>query len=253
MTHALGTTLRALERFLLPNACLACNSPVEPSDADGLICSRCRWGMKSVLGGCPRCAQPLPPIGGCRACAAWPPALTWARSAVWLGPEARALVHHLKYGGYTHLAPCAAAMMVRCIRRPDGMLLPVPLTGERERARGYNQAEVLAQALAVAWQLPLLHGVVQRHRQSPSQTLLTPGARADNVAGAFLAVAPGRAASARHGTAPPGRVPRVIIVDDVFTTGATIAATALALSEAGWPDIGAVTFASALPIEVRLA
>jgi ComF family protein len=163
-----------------------------------------------------------------------------------LGPEARAVAHHLKYDGFTRLGSLIAEMIVRGITRPahaaGNVLVPVPLTPDRQRRRGYNQAELIAQALGRRWNMPVARDVLYRHRDSPSQTRLTPGARGSNVAAAFLA-----------GSPSAGRAPAVIIVDDVLTTGATIGAAAVALSDAGWPTIGAVTFARALPIEARLA
>jgi ComF family protein len=240
-----GPTLRAMERLLLPNACVSCGCAVERANPDALVCSRCRWRMKPLLGGCARCGQPFPPVGGCRVCSAWPHALAQARSAVWLGPEAREIVHRLKYDGLTALASLAADLVARHVRPPgdpgSALLIPVPLTPRRRRRRGYNQAELIARALSGRWGLPLAPRVLYRHRDAPSQTRLMAGARELNVTGAFLAVAP-----------PGGRVPAVIIVDDVFTTGATIAAAAGALSSAGWGSISAVTFARALPFEARL-
>jgi ComF family protein len=239
-------TLRAIERFLLPNACVACSRNIERDTPDGLICSACRWRMKPLLGGCARCGQPEPPVGGCRVCAPWPGALRWARSAVWLGPEAREVVHRLKYDGFSTLACLAADVITRNVSRPvtpDGaVLIPIPLTPDRLRRRGYNQADRIAQALGERWRTPVARHVLLRHRDAPSQTRLMAGARGSNVAGAFLALSP-----------PAGRAPAIIIVDDVFTTGATISAAAVALSDAGWPGISAVTFARALPVEARLA
>jgi hypothetical protein len=92
-----GEILPALERFVLPNACVSCERPVETRAPDALVCGVCRGRMRPLPTGCHRCRQPLPAVGACRFCAAWPATLRWVRSAVWLGPEARALVHHLKY------------------------------------------------------------------------------------------------------------------------------------------------------------
>lgn len=238
-------TLRAVERFLLPNACVSCGRAVEGGSPDALVCSSCRWRMKPLLGGCARCAHPLPPVGGCRVCSAWPREIETARSAVWLGPEAREIVHRLKYDGLTALASFAADVITKHVSPPldqgSALLIPIPLTPERRRTRGYNQAELMAKALSGRWGLPLALGVLYRHRDAPSQTRLTAGARGLNVTGAFLAVAP-----------PGGRRATIILVDDVFTTGATIAAAADALSCAGWARIAAVTFARALPFEARI-
>jgi ComF family protein len=127
---------------------------------------------------------------------------------------------------------------------PSGeALIPIPLARKRLRERGYNQSEVLARALARQWRIPVLHLLV-RTRETPTQTALTPETRLANVAGAFgmsnvefPLLNDHWALDVEHST--------FIIVDDVFTTGATIAEAARALESAGAKTIHAVTFARA--------
>jgi len=193
--------------------------------------------------------QPLPPVGPCRFCALWTPHLEHVSSAVWLGSEARAVVHYLKYRGCTSLAGVAAGIIAERLPRPEGdCLVPVALGLRRKRRRGYNQAAEVAHALGQAWQLPVRSDVLVRRRETRSQTALTPKARLANVAQAFSAVAAGRT-TRRDGDR---RVPRAILVDDVLTTGATLDAAARALDSAGWSGTRAVTFARALTVEARL-
>ena len=120
--------------------------------------------------------------------------------------------------------------------------MPVPLAARRLATRGYNQSEHLALALGRRWALPVASGL-ERRRETASQTALTPRARVANVAGAFEVV-PGAFTPGRHpGLNPP--MPALVLVDDVFTTGATLAECGQALARAGATDVSAVTFARA--------
>jgi ComF family protein len=110
----------------------------------------------------------------------------------------------------------------------------VPLAAARARLRGYNQAERLARALSNLTGLPLRADLLSRTRETRTQTALAPEARRANVAGAFRAKA-----------APIGI--RLILVDDVFTTGSTLLEAATALREAGAGRVESVTFARAVP------
>ena len=236
--------LSALERFLLPNACVACDRPVAEQTPDRLLCGLCRTRLRAVPAGCARCGQPLPPIPPCRFCRDWPEALREVRSAVWLDDPARAVVHHLKYQGLPSLGREAAELIGRCVPRPaDAILAPIPLAPRRLRTRGYNQATAIARGLGALWRLPVAETLVARTRDTGTQTALTPEARSQNVAGAFRA---------RRATGKPGE-PAVILVDDVLTTGATLCAAAAALADAEWSVIRGVTFARALPYELRAA
>jgi predicted amidophosphoribosyltransferase len=205
-----GEILPALERFVLPNACVSCERPVETRAPDALVCGVCRGRMRPLPTGCHRCRQPLPAVGACRFCAAWPATLRWVRSAVWLGPEARALVHHLKYDGYPALAELAAERIVRTIPRPpatQAVLAPIPLTPRRLRIRGYNQAALITHALARRWRMPCVERLLSREKETDSQTALTPEERIRNVAGAFRAAAPPPTPSPRQKGRPPGLCP----------------------------------------------
>jgi ComF family protein len=167
------------------------------------------------------------------------------RSAAWLAEGAQQAVHALKYSGLPRIADDLGSAMAPL--RPDGdgpaALVPIPLATRRLRQRGYNQSEVLARALAREWRIPVITDVLVRTRETPTQTALTPVTRLANVAGAFDVRNPER--GSRNCSAFPLPSSTLILVDDVFTTGATLAEAAKALEQAGARRIYGVTFARA--------
>ncbi len=179
------------------------------------------------------------PAPQCRECAGWPRQPARARQAHLLKAPADTVVHALKYEGWPELAVEMGQAMARGVRgaAPDAVVVPVPTTDRRRRRRGYNQAELLARAVAVELGLPLFDALV-RHRGGPTQVALHPLERRANVQGAF-------AARPDASTVLDGRP--VLLVDDVLTTGATAAAASLALERVGATDITLVTYARALP------
>jgi len=171
---------------------------------------------------------------------------------VWLSEGAQDAVHALKYRSLPRIADDLATAMRDLRPNTDGpsglALIPIPLAPKRFRRRGYNQSEVLARALAKEWRIPVLVDVLVRTRDTPTQTTLTPATRLANVAGAFdvrhaawhvwrRRLQINAACDTPHAT--------LLLVDDVFTTGATLAEAARALEQAGARRIHGVTFARA--------
>lgn len=228
---AWGDWFARAERWLLPAQCLACQAPIG-DPADPLVCALCRARWKSVVPPlCDRCGEPRPLGLACRLCAEWPAGFGPVRSSVRLESGARRIVHRFKYGGWWRLADLMAARMAPLLAEAgDVDLVPVPLSAARERERGYNQAERLAEALGRRTGLRVAARRLRRTRATPTQTRLGAEGRRANLAGAFEA-------------APNGR--RAWLVDDVFTTGATLTSAASALLEGGAPEVGAITFARA--------
>jgi ComF family protein len=177
----------------------------------------------------------------CLACRGWPPVIRRARSAVLLEPPADALVHGLKYGGWSALAPVMASRMARLDLIPEGVrhvvFVPVPTTGRRRRQRGYNQAELLTRSLAGTTGQPFVDAL-ERQGESRTQVSLRPAERLANVRRVFTLRGP---------EAHRVRGAHVVLVDDVLTTGATVSAASEVLERAGAAGVSVVAFARAVP------
>ena len=233
-THAARLALD----IALPTLCVACREPV---DGEG-VCPSC-WAKLSFIAPpyCPRLGIPFvydpgPEMLSMEAIAS-PPAYQRARAAVRYDEVARTLVHALKYQDRTDLAPVMGRWMARAGRELlDGadMLIPVPLHWRRGWSRRYNQSGALARIVASRSGVTLRGDVLQRLRATEQQVGLSRPQRASNVQGAFGVSADRR--SAIHGA-------RVILIDDVLTSGATVDACARALLRAKAAQVDVLVFA----------
>jgi ComF family protein len=222
----------------LPQLCAACREPV---GGEGL-CAAC-WSKLSFIAPpyCERLGIPFPfdPGPGVLSMEAIadPPAYNRARAAVRFDEIARVLVHALKYGDRLDLAPIMGRWMAnagRELTREADLLVPVPLHWRRQWARRFNQSALLAGVVAEASGLRVSHGALKRVKATVQQVGLARSERALNVQGAF-----GVPADARIEVA--GR--RLVLVDDVLTSGATIEACTRALMRAGAAGVDVLVFA----------
>lgn len=166
-----------------------------------------------------------------------PPAYNRARAAVRFGEVSRALVHALKYGDRLDLAPMMGRWIGhagREILAEADALVPVPLHWRRQWARRFNQSAMLAAAISAESGVPIAAGALKRLKATAQQVGLSRSERATNVQGAFKVPEEGRAAVV-------GR--RLVLVDDVLTSGATVDGCARALLRAGAANVDVLVFA----------
>ena len=229
----------ALLDQLYPPVCLSCDKPVASADA---LCADCFKALRPITAPlCPVLGLPfaasLGPDARSAEAIADPPPFDRARSAVVYNDVAGALVGKLKYGDRPELARFCAKLIAQAGRElwgADAILVPVPLHRRRQFSRRYNQSIELARALGRLTGIPVDPLLALRRKHTRQQVGLSGDARQRNVAGAFAAH-PDALLRLR------GR--RVIIVDDVITTGSTVKAVTRALKSGGADRIDVVSFA----------
>src|SRR5689334_18529038 len=232
-----GAARLALD-IVLPTLCVACREPVH---GDG-VCAAC-WAKLSFIAppfcarlGIPFVYDPGPGILSMEAIAD-PPAYQRARAAVRFDEIARALVHSLKYGDRLDLAPMMGRWLCQAgselLADADG-LIPVPLHWRRLWARRFNQSALLAKAVAQESGLKVADTALKRVKATAQQVGLSQAERSQNVQGAF------RVPTERR-VEVVGR--RLILIDDVLTSGATSDACARALLRAGAQSVDLLVFA----------
>jgi len=227
----------------LPTLCPACREPV----GDQGLCAPC-WSKLSLIAppycerlGIPFAYDPGPGVVSMQAIAD-PPAYHRARAAVRYDDVARKLVHALKYGDRHDLAPTMGRWMARAGRELlDGAdaLVPVPLHWRRLWARRFNQSALLAKAISLGSGVAVADRALKRIKATAQQVGLTQTERAQNVQGAFRV-------AAEHKAAVAGR--KLVLVDDVLTSGATSDACARALLRAGARSVDLLVFARVVDV-----
>ncbi|HKP18375.1 MAG TPA: double zinc ribbon domain-containing protein [Gaiellaceae bacterium] len=213
--------------LLLPRRCVVCAFP------GASLCPGCTASLPRLSGPlCARCGAPVAwPVERCRECSGRRLAFASARAAFEYDSSVRAVVSAWKENGLRNLAAVAADAVEEVVPQPSAQLITfVPPDGDRSLRRGHHPPERLAYELGRRWSLPVA-ALLGRTRPLRPQRGLPRAERRRNVRGAF------RARAARG---------RVVLVDDVYTTGATVSAAASALRAGGATAIAVVTFARAV-------
>lgn len=230
--------LRFVADFALPPRCPGCGSV---TGDDHLFCAEC-WGKLRFLAPpcCAGCNVPFAYDRGedafCAQCLADPPDHAGIHAAVAYGDVARAVALRLKYGGRTALAETVGRQMARLMPADAALLIPVPLHRWRLWSRGFNQAALIARALTTACDVPNDPLLLRRVRATPPLRGMGAKARARAVAGVFCVVDP-------HARL---RGKTVVLIDDIYTSGATTDACVRVLLRAGASRVSILCWARVL-------
>ena len=219
-----------LTDLLFPPRCVGCGI------GGDFICATCRGGLPRLSPPfCSTCGRPLIQEESCSSCRRWKLDIDGIRSPFAFQGALRQAIHRFKYGGFKALAlPLAQLLAQHLEDKPlaADVLVPVPLHPRRLRERGYNQSGLLAQELCRLVGLPVAEGTLFRHRNNRAQ-VKTPDSeeRRSNVLGAF---------DCRDDKLKGGRI---LLIDDVCTTGATLNSCAIALKKGGAGSIWGLALA----------
>jgi ComF family protein len=230
--------------LLYPPSCALCTVRLVPFESE--LCDSCRLNvLPTPEWRCRLCGAtgrgPSPDRGPCRYCP--PPGAAWrgVLAATDYGPEAARCVHLFKYDRRLEIGTMMGRMMVARLAEPLRVLgdriawvVPVPLHWGRRAGRGFNQADLLGRALADATGLEFVPGALRRVRATRRQVRVPVHRRAENVRGAF-----------RVARRPVSGLPGVLLVDDIVTSGHTVAECARVLRAAGSPEVWIACFARA--------
>jgi len=233
-----------LADIVYPKVCLACRSKIVDGSIDGLICAQC-WARikKTVPPFCVACGRHLEKISVnkniCVPCLKMRLHFDRAYSPCSYEGVIQKLIQEFKYKGKRRLGLPLSKLMVQFIKEyklPMDIIdyvIPVPLHNTRLREREFNQAETLCRHICLEFSKSTPPGILQRIRNTRTQTELEPGERQENVSGSF-SVARSGIVKGKH----------ILLVDDVLTTGATCSEAARALKNSGAGIVFALTLAN---------
>ncbi len=218
--------------LLFPPVCGGCGK------SGSRWCEDCQRGVHFLSGSvCDACGIPVESAGLCLDCQRARPRFNVLRSWSVFDAPVRNALHRLKYRNDMGLGDSLAAQMVEFVRGLNwqvDMIAPVPLGRKRLQERGYNQVGLIARPLAMAMQIDFVPDALERARETRSQVGLTRPERRENVQNAFRA---NRARVEKR---------RILLMDDVATTGSTLSSCAEAFYAAGVQDVFALTVSRAL-------
>jgi ComF family protein len=233
LANALSILGREALHFVLPSWCVACRRPLPWQDRTASCCGPCWSALPRIESAkCRSCATPLPGDGLCLACQLDPLPVDWCDAWGHYRGTLEAVLHAFKFARHDFLENDLAALLDETLLDRDfDALVPVPMSRAKERRRGYNQAELLARALGarlgVATEL-----LLTKRGERRTQSLLPRNERKANVRDAFTASLRVR-----------GR--KILIVDDICTTGETLRACAASLRGQGASRVCAIALAKA--------
>ncbi len=226
-----------LTGFVFPPYCAVCEVPLRPNEK--VICETCYQSIRFIdCHFCSHCGRPLNKTASrCKKCRDHKLNLTRIRALGAYDDSLSSIIHLLKYGQKPSLAERLGRMMgvvvtADPILSTAALAIPVPLHPVRRRERGYNQSELLARALADSVGLPLVTNALARKKNTKSQTNLTSEERSTNVAAAF---------EVKHPDILKDK--RILLVDDVMTSGSTLHSCAEALLRGGAQEVYGITCA----------
>ena len=236
--------------WLYPPRCRACTRRIHGRDAE-YLCPECWAHIRLIFHPlCNRCGRPFPDAAGedhtCGACLSRPPRFVAARAWACYPREeveddpVRQVVHKFKYGRKVSLGkPLGRLMTLGCREFLDGcrfdLVVPVPLHPKRLRWRAFNQSLLLAREISRAYKVPTDPFVLRRDHATPPQTQLPEDERRRNVRGAF-SLNPGRPIDGQN----------ILLVDDVYTSGATVNECSRVLNRGGAKEVFVITLARAI-------